>query len=216
MKIFTDGNQVVDGQSKGELIELRLSRLRLGEGAEIDLESLVGEAVGIGKGEASQTFIGTSQILVFQLRGEEAIDEDALASEIDERKKVRGRTEFIDVTVGEEKRSNPVGILREEDLGGVATAVVRDKIDGIDVETVEELGEQGGLGMRRDGLALVRFREAEAHEIRCDAAAVGVKAFESSTPLIAVERITVNEEGCWAMSGLDVGDARHGEIGKTA
>jgi len=211
-----EDDEVVNAEGDGVLIELRLSKLRLCEGSEVDLEGLVGEAVGMGVGEAAEALRGAGEVFVVQLGDEETIYQKSFAGEVDEWEKSRGRAVAVDVAVGYEERADAGGVLGEEDLGGDASAVVGDEVDGVDLEPVEEGGEHGGLGVGRDGLVGVGLGVAEAHEVGSDATAVGVKMFEGTAPLIAVEWIAVEEEGGGALADIDVGHAGHGEIGETA
>ncbi len=83
-KFVAENDEVVDAEGEGVLIELLSSQRRCGEGAEEDLDGLVGEAIGVGVGEASEPFCGAGEIFVVQLRDEETLDEGSLAGEIDE------------------------------------------------------------------------------------------------------------------------------------
>jgi hypothetical protein len=185
------------------------------ERAEVDLDDLVGELVGIGVGAAEGPG-GAGELLVLELRGEELVDEGSLLCEFDEGNEEGGRVVLVDVAVGEEEGADAVGIAGEEVLGDEAAAVVGDEVDGVDVEGVEELGEHVGLGVGGDGLALWGLGVAEAHDVGCDAAAVSLEAVEGAAPLEAVEWVAVDEEGCGAVAALDVGDTADGEVGELA
>lgn len=150
------------------------------------------------------------------MRKEEAVDEYAFAGKVDERKKSCGRAVGVDIAVGEQQRTHTAWIFAKEDLGGKAPAVVGHKIDRIDFQSIEKSSEHRGLRVGRDDLSFMRLRQAKAHKVGCDASAIGIKTFECPAPLIAVERVTVNEKRRGPVTGFYIGDASHREISKAA
>ena len=214
-ELVVENDEVVDAEGEGVLVELLFAQRGCGEGAEVDLDGFVGEAIGVGVGEAAEAFCGAGEVFVVQLREEEFVDQGSFAGEIDEGKECCGWAVAVDVAVGDEEGADACGVLGDEDLGGDASAVVGDEVDGVDVEVIEKRDEHCGLGVRGDGLVRVRLGEAEAHEIGRDAAAMGMEALEGSSPLVVVEGIAVEEESFGAVADVDVRDARHGEIEET-
>ena len=159
-QIFSNSNEIVDGESNSELIELLFAEIGLCERAEIDLEGLVGQAIRIGEGESTKTLGRARKMFVVQLWNEKAIDEDSLAGEIDQRKKTGWRIVGVDVAICDEQRTDTLRIGCEKELSRDSAAVIGYEIDGIDVKMVQQSGEHLHLSMWRNDLVFVRLRES--------------------------------------------------------
>ena len=55
---------------------------------------------------------------------------------------------------------------------------------------------------------------AKTHDVRGDASAVRLQAFEGSAPLEAVQRIPVNKQGRESVTALYVGDTTDRKVGE--
>ena len=119
---------------------------------------------------------------------------------------------FGDIAISEKQRADSPRVLGDEELRDEATAVAADEVDLRDVERVEKLAEQLGLGFGCDALGFRSFGPATTHNVRRYATAKGSEAFESPAPLIAIEREAVQKERRGAAARFDVGYTAHREF----
>ena len=152
---------------------LCLAEGRAHQRSEITVERIVGRIRGIVIRRSERILRRAGQRLVRDDWRKRLVGECPLVSQLEYRLDRFRRRVDDDVAIREQQRPHALRVMGHEQLGDRAAAVVRDEIDAVDGQLVEQRRQHGRLLRRRQVLVLGDFRVPEAHEVRRDASPIG-------------------------------------------